>query len=210
MESTNKEIAARSRAILRDKWGVAMGGTVLLYAVMIGVGVIPLVGTILSLVMSGPFITGLYGFYLKIARGQRPPVLEIFSGFSNFLNAMATYLLYLLLVFLWTLLLIVPGIIMLFAYSQAFYLIADDPTLTASRALRESRAMMRGRKWKYFRLNCRYIGWILLGIVTLGIAFLWVLPMLGSALALFHDDLKNARAGATGSGDENNGATPAA
>ena len=145
MELTNKEIVERSRAALKYNWGVAMGGTVLLYAVMIGIHFITVVG-LLSLFMSGAFLVGLNGFFLKIVRGEQPKVLDVFSGFSNFLNAMLTYLLYILFLFLWTLLLVVPGIIALYAYSQAFYLIADDPTMTARRALRESRAMMEGHK----------------------------------------------------------------
>jgi uncharacterized membrane protein len=193
MELTNREIVEQSRKALKDKWGLAMGGAFLSLLVGNGVGFIPVAGILLSLAMSGPVYAGLYAFFLRIVRGERPPAMEIFSGFSNFLNAMLTYVLSLFFGFLWSLLLFVPGIIALISYSQALYLVAENPDMTATQAIRESKAMMRGHKWKYFCLGCRFIGWILLGIITLGIAFLWVLPMIHAAFALFYDDLKANR-----------------
>ena len=201
MELENREIVARSREALKDKWGVAMGGTVLVYAAMIGISFIPVLN-LLSFVITGPLLVGLYAFYLRIVRSQKPQATEVFSGFSNFLNAMLTYLLMLLFVFLWSLLLIVPGIIAAFSYSMAPYLIADNPDMTAMQAIRESKAMMQGRKWKLFCLGLRYIGWFLLGVVTLGIAFLWVLPMVSAAGALFYDDLKANRATSAPNADD--------
>ena len=50
--------------------------------------------------------------------------------------------------------------------------------------------MMRGNKWKFFCLGCRFIGWALLGIVTIGIGFFWIYPYIMISFAEFYEDLK--------------------
>jgi uncharacterized membrane protein len=49
---------------------------------------------------------------------------------------------------------------------------------------------MDGNKWKYFCLCCRFIGWALLCILTLGIGFLWLFPYIYVSMAKFYDDVK--------------------
>jgi len=50
--------------------------------------------------------------------------------------------------------------------------------------------MMYGYKWKYFCLGLRFIGWFLLGILSLGIGFLWIMPYMSISFAKFYDDVK--------------------
>jgi len=185
----NRDIALQSRAALQGKWGLAIGGTLLYGAVVLVASFIPYL-SFLNFLVAGPMMTGLAAFYLKLARNGTPEIADVFSGFSNYVNALVASLLVCLFVLLWTLLLIVPGIVATFAYSQTFYIVADNPDMPGPEALRLSKAMMRGFKGKLFYLLCRYIGWFLLGCVTLGIAFIWVFPMIYTALAAFYDDVK--------------------
>ena len=89
---------------------------------------------------------------------------------------------------LWTLLLIIPGLIKTFSYAMTPYILAENPGMTATEAITESRRIMDGNKWRLFCLGFSFIGWGLLcaapaliatGIVT-GIALrtMSVLPFL--------------------------------
>jgi uncharacterized membrane protein len=95
-----------------------------------------------------------------------------------------------LFILLWTLLLIIPGIIAAISYSMTFYILADDNSIGAMDAIDKSKKMMDGYKWKYFCLGLRFLGWALLCILTLGIGFLWLMPYMQVSMAKFYDDVK--------------------
>ena len=84
----------------------------------------------------------------------------------------------------------IPSIRAQFAYSQTFYVLVDDPGCGALEAIRRSKAMMDGFKWKYFCLGLRFIGWVLLSMLTCGIGLLWVVPYVMASNAHFHDDVR--------------------
>jgi len=90
-------------------------------------------------------------------------------------------------VLLWSLLLIVPGIIAAFRYSMSFYILADNPDMGIMEAINESKRMMRGNKWKFFCLNLSFIGWAILGVLTLGIGYLWLTPYIEVTMIAFYD-----------------------
>ena len=87
--------------------------------------------------------------------------------------------------------LIIPGIIKAIAYSQLFYILAEDPDISAQDALRKSEAMMYGHKWQYFWLVLSFIGWSILCILTLGIGYLWLIPYMNVSFANFYMDVKD-------------------
>ena len=88
------------------------------------------------------------------------------------------------------LLLIIPGIIAALSYSMTFYILADDNSIGAMDAIKKSKKMMDGYKWKYFCLGLRLLGWALLCVLTLGIGFLWLIPYAQVSVAKFYDDVK--------------------
>ncbi|MFW6154574.1 MAG: DUF975 family protein [Planctomycetota bacterium] len=89
---------------------------------------------------------------------------------------------------------IIPGIVAAYAYSQAMYILADNPSIGCTEPLRRSKAMMRGNKGKLFCLGLRFIGWGLLCLLTLGIGYLWLMPYMSTSFAIFHNDLHQAAA----------------
>ena len=190
MKTENAILMQQARETLRDKWGLAVG-TFFVYLLITGVlQSIPVLGTIGSLILSGPLILGATLFSLSLSRNQEATFEQIFKGFDNFAIALPAYLLMLLYIVLWMLLLIVPGIIAALSYSMTFYIIADDNTISAKDALKKSKAMMQGNKWKLFCLGFRFFGWFLLCILTLGIGFLWFIPYVHVSMAKFYDDVK--------------------
>ena len=76
-------------------------------------------------------------------------------------------------------------------FSQIYYLLADNPQIGAVEVLKKSAEMMKGYKGKLFCLDLSFIGWYLLGIVTLGIAFIWVGPYIKTANTIFYENLKS-------------------
>lgn len=81
-------------------------------------------------------------------------------------------------------------IILGFAFSQAVYLLIDHPDYRVTGALRESFNLMKGRKMRYFLLQLSFIGWGLLGCLTLGIGFLWITPYITQTNTQFYLNLK--------------------
>lgn len=192
--TANRDLMAQARESLRGKWGLAIGTIVVFAIISCAVQMIPKTGGIGGFIITGPMSVGLVIFSLALSRGQDARLPQIFEGFQKFGVALGAYLLMVLFVFLWTLLLIIPGIIAQYAYSQVFYIIAEEPGIGPLQAIRKSKEMMRGNKWKLFCLNLRFIGWALLCILTFGIGFLWLAPYIIISQAKFYDDIAHPAA----------------
>lgn len=91
-----------------------------------------------------------------------------FDG-GRFSNVVKTMFFRDLYIFLWCLLLIIPGIVKSYSYKMVPYILAEDPFIDTKQAIDLSRAMMNGNKWKAFVLDLSFIGWIFLSVLTLGI-----------------------------------------
>jgi len=105
------------------------------------------------------------------------PVETMFSGFRwNYSNGVAVMLLTRLFIFLWFLLLIVPGIVKLVQYSMVPFLLSDNPSLPGERARQISRMMTDGQKGEIFILWLSFLGWFLLGALCFGVGILFVIP----------------------------------
>ena len=92
-------------------------------------------------------------------------------------------------IFLWTLLLIIPGIMASYAYSMGYYLMYKEQDLQAMDAIKKSKSLMMGRRMQLFLLDLSYLGWYILGIFTLGILWFWIFPKHQTAKVLFFNDV---------------------
>ena len=115
--------------------------------------------------------------------------LQVFSGFPRFLEMGWLMLLRSIRIALWSLLLVIPGIVAFYAYRLAFFLKADHPEWSAAKVLAESKRMMHGHKWRLACLDASFIGWLLLVVVTFGLAGLFVNPYIGVTYAAFYEDM---------------------
>jgi len=155
--------------------------------------IIRVINIILSLAMglaAGPFALGFAGYFLKRVRGQEIATKNIFDGFHLFLKSFLVQFFTQLLVALWTLLLIIPGIVKALSYSMAFYIMYDNPGIESLEAIRRSKIMMKGYKWKLFLLYLSFFGWMILASIPLGIGFLWLFPYMNLTIANFYENLK--------------------
>lgn len=189
LSSSELRYAARER--LRGNWGMAVLVFFLYTVISIVLAYIPIVGSIGSIIISGPLMFGLYAFYLHIVRGQTPELNVMFSGFQLFGKTLLLYILQSIFVFLWSLLLIIPGIIAALRYSMAYFIMHDNPDISAMDAIRQSKEMMRGYKGNLFVLYLTFIGWFLLALLTFGIGFLWLAPYVYTTVAAFYEQLKS-------------------
>ena len=139
-----------------------------------------------------PLTVAVYWFFLTLVRNENPNIYKVFSIYKdgkNTLKLIFASILQGILIFLWTLLLIIPGIIKSMSYSQMFFLLRDFPELTTLEAISESKKRMKGLKWKYFLMHLSFIGWGILCLFSIGIGFLWLIPYIGTTMAIFYNEL---------------------
>ena len=128
----------------------------------------PLSG-IYSLLVTGAMDLGLTLFFLAMFRRQIVGIGDVFLGFERYGKALGLFLFQGLFIVLWSLLFIVPGIIAAIRYSQAFFILADDPNKGIRQCMDESKMMMRGNKAKYFCMSLSFIGWAILASIPAGV-----------------------------------------
>ena len=193
MSTSNSELMKNAEESLSGKWGLAVGTFFVIIAINIAIQMmseISSIASLISIIISGPLTLGIAIFSLNISRGNELNSNQIFDGFKNFGNSIGAYLLMLVFVLLWSLLLIIPGIIAALSYAMTFYIMADNEDISPMDAIDESKRLMDGSKWKLFEMYIRFFGWSILCILTLGIGFLWFIPYMYVSLAKFYDDLK--------------------
>ena len=168
----NMMLMRRAKAQLEGKWvNVALG--TLIYLVIMAVASST---SLIELVVYGPLT---FGYYLFLACNIDTGVNNLnllFKGFERFADTLVAGLLVSLAVGIGFILLIVPGIIVGCGLSMTFFIMVDDPNISGIDAVQQSWNMMRGHKWDYFCLQFRFIGWIILSILTCGIGMILLQP----------------------------------
>lgn len=185
-ECSNAELMRRGRESLRGRWGLGVGICFLYIVVVQASSMLPYAGVILVFLLAGPMMVGLANAFLGFAQQKPLGVGHLFSGFEPFGRNVIAYLLMQVFIFLWMLLLIIPGILAAYAYSMTPFILAEDPHIGAREAIRRSKAMMQGNRWKLFCLFLRFIGWVLLAVLTCGIGYLWLFPYMQASMAHFY------------------------
>lgn len=185
----SSELRAQAWSALSGKWGMAVVAT-LVYMVICGViSLIQYVSSIAALLVSLPLAYGFTIMLLNVVRGSDVELNTLGEGFKDYGRILGTMLLSSVYQFLWMLLLIIPGIIKGYSYALTPYLLKDHPELKFNAAIEESMRLMSGNKMRLFLLDLSFIGWFLLGLITFGIAFLWITPYWNTARAAFYEDL---------------------
>jgi len=132
---------------------------------------------------------GYAGMALRGLSGYTVSAVDIFSRFREFGRWALYYLIFSIRVMLWSILFVIPGIMAAYSYSQATYLMLKDPNLSGWDAIEQSTEMMSGYRIDLFLLHLSFILWILLVVVTFGLAALYVYPYVWLADAAFHRNL---------------------
>ena len=145
---------------------------------------------VVRLALGGVMSMGRATYSLNLIDGVEAEFADLFVGFRRFYDALIMNVVSILMVFLGALLFVVPGIILGYAYAMAPYILAENPEITGTEALRLSRQMMKGHKWELFWLELTFIGWSILAAFTLGLGNLALEPYKGISKASFYRDVK--------------------
>lgn len=191
-----------ARGNLQNNWGTAILVGLIIFGISFLAGlanIIPLVGSIASIVISGPLIVAEFRYFIALNKKENPTVGTAFTNFGkDFLGNVGAYILQSIYTFLWMLLFIIPGIIKTYAYSMTLFLKSKNPEMKAGEAIDLSQKIMDGKKWKLFCLEISFIGWALLSILTLGIGLLFLLPYISASHVAFFEDAYVAYQAKTG------------
>lgn len=119
--------------------------------------------------------TGKTIYALHVTREEKADYGNLLDGFAVFSRVVILSVLEGVFILLWSLLLIVPGIIASYRYRQAIYLLLDHPDYTPMQCLRLSSEMMRGHKMELFTLDLSFLGWEILRALLPPFA-IWLWP----------------------------------
>ena len=133
-------------------------------------------------------------FVLNTIRNAGAVYGNLLDGFGIAGRIILLNLLEGILVFLWSLLLLVPGIIAAYRYSQAIYILLDHPEKSVLECIRESKELMRGRKGELFKIDLSLLGWAILG-AFIPFVTIWTAPYIRTIHALYHMELTGEEPG---------------
>ena len=184
----NDEFAASLQAASSQS-GMSIGAVVAAVLGILAVGMI--IGLLIKLFVCNPIEVGGCRFFVANSEGNGQ-IGDVVAAFKNgYVNVALTLFLRDLFISLWSLLLIVPGIIKAYEYRMVPYILAEDPTIDHKEAFAKSKAMMTGQKWNAFVLDLSFIGWGILSVFTCGIlGIFYVNPYVQATNAELYNTLK--------------------
>lgn len=190
------ELKAQAKEQIKGKIGVLFLITLIIGLISFGasylLGLIPGGGLVASIIITPAFSLSIIRVYLMVCAGGQPEVKDAFTGFDDFWSAFKVTFLVGLFTFLWSLLFVIPGIIKALSYSMSMYILAENKGKPALECINESKAMTEGHKGELFVLGLSFIGWMLLGSLTLGIGYIWILPYMQATYTNVYNSLKPA------------------
>ena len=147
--------------------------------------------TVIGAVFSGLLAFGYAAFCLELIKSKKAKMGAFFGGmFKGFFKKWWASMLVGLYTLLWSLLLIIPGLIKSYSYAMTPYIMAEKPDMSVNDAITKSRQIMNGHKWQLFCLDLSFTGWMLLSMVTLGLGLIYVWPYYNAARAAFYREIK--------------------
>ena len=214
MAVTRKELKDNAKQSLRGNWGWAIivflitaiivgiftgaghwldetyinyDGTNIFYQFASPIGLILLwIGSFIGLSRNIAFLE------LRDDQKEEKPYMAAFSVFTEnrFGPELINFVLVSIFTFLWTWLLIIPGIIKAYSYSMTPYIVKDmvasGKQVGATDGINASKELMKGHKMALFIFDLSFLGWNILAAITCGIGYLWVTPYYQTAKANFY------------------------
>ena len=184
---TRAEIKAQAKASLKGNWGIAIGSIIV-------AGLIISVSSIVAIILMGVMAVGMAIVFTNIYNQTGAKFENTFDGFKNFVPNFLAGLLSTIYIGLWSMLFCIPGLVKSYSYAMTYYILADNPGMSANDAITASRKMMDGHKMELFVLDLSFIGWHILCSLTFGILYLYVAPYMAATRAGFYANLKAQQA----------------
>lgn len=206
---SNQYYKNEALAALRGNWANALVATIIFVALALFFSSNDAINSYYQRIVINPFIGYSLSFVslfvlLPLAAGYSNSMRVLLEtgdnrltnnsfslAFGNWLHVVWGMILSTIYIFLWTLLLIIPGIIKSYSYALTPYILVEHPEMSANEAIEESMRLMDGHKFDLFYLQLSFIGWAILSILSLGLGFFWLIPYQMTAQAAFYRDIKN-------------------
>lgn len=190
-EIKGKDLRREARGALAGNWKPAILATALYFALTSLILLLPFsIGMLASLITMAVigYNYSIYNYDIALGRVEDPTRV---CNFDNFGKKLGLFWYITLFTFLWSLLLLIPGIIAAIRYSQAFYVLKEHPEYSVPDCVNESKRIMADKKWKYFKLNLSFIGWFMLvclvcGLVLAGITTAFNIETVTSNVTAFN------------------------
>lgn len=193
------ELKSQAKQMIKGKIGLLFVVTLIVglisFAASFVLSFIPIGGSLISSIIITPaFALSIARVYLNVTKDIKPAAGDAFCGFDDFWAAFKVNFLVGLFTFLWSLLFVIPGIVKSFSYSMSLYILAENKGKPALECINESKAMTNGHKMDLFVLGWSFLGWMILGGITFGIAYIWILPYMNTTYANAYHSLKPVKA----------------
>jgi hypothetical protein len=161
--------------------------------VLAGIGLLMIIWFLVQLIVGGAVTLGYARFNLQLVDGEEVRFRNLFTHMNRKWEGFCMQFFRGMLILLWSLLLVIPGIIASYRYAMTPYILAEDDSLSVMEAISLSKKMMKGNKWKLFCLDLSFLGWALLCFVTMGIASLWINPYTEASRAAFYREVSEQK-----------------
>lgn len=159
-----------------------VSGTLL--AVLLGIGLLIAVWTIVMVVIGGATTLGYAKYNLNLVDDTDPKLKDIFSQYDRLGTGFGMQFFRFIFIFLWSLLLVIPGIIAAYSYAMTPYILCESPDMTAREAIKKSKELMKGNRWRLFCLEISFIGWEILAGIGLSVVIAMVSGMVLAGAAV--------------------------
>lgn len=190
---TRAELKNEAKEQIKGKIGILFLIFLIIAMIEVGSSFVPVIGWFAAIIIVPAFNISLCIIFLSLAKKEDISVGDVFKGFNITGKAVWLSIITGFYTFLWSLLFIIPGIIKTFSYSMAPFILADNPNLTSSEALSESIKIMNGHKFDLFVLQLSFFLWYILGAITFGIAYIYVVPYFEATMTNFYNEIKERK-----------------
>lgn len=208
------EIKREALTLLKGNWVTGVGINLIFLLIALGIELfnnleenilarveynifLLIIFTIIFVILNITFTTintmGNFACFLDLAKGKPLTVNNYSYGFKYMETAFRIGGAFSLFSFLWSLLLVIPGIIKSVSYSMAFFIGIEYPDISGRDALKLSSKLTDGHKWTIFWFSLHFLGWIILAFVTIGIGWLWLGSYLDTSFSLLYLKLKREK-----------------
>lgn len=162
-----------------------------LFDVLAIVGFVSTIFAIVAFILGGATKAGLCRFNKNLYYGTAPKFNDLFTHYDKLGNTIVANLLIGIFTVLWALLFIIPGVIASYSYRMTFYILDENPEMSARDAITASKKLMKGHKWELFCLDLSFIGWAIVTAFTLGVGVIFLNPYTLAAEYAFYNQIAN-------------------
>lgn len=156
------------------------------FLMLVGIGIVLAVFFFFA---GGPARFGYIDFNLALLDRREAVPSMVLGRFSLIWKGMYMKIALFFYELFFTILLIIPGIVTMYAYAMVPYILEEKKDYTVGKAMKMSRKIMRGHKWELFCLRFSFLGWYILSLLTFGLALFYVLPYMNTAEAVFYNEI---------------------